>query len=116
MISKTAKISSAIRQNTASARALWPGECSRSTLNALRELTTRFTFSIRLSEIRLLDGAWYVTNSGLIRLAERRRCRGINSQPIRWNVVGSSEPRYTSRPDRKALSAMVTLTLPTRLP
>ncbi len=59
---------------------LWPGECSRSTLNALRELTTRFAFSIRLGEIRLLDGGWYVTNSGLIRLAERRRCRGINSQ------------------------------------
>jgi hypothetical protein len=82
MISKTPKISSAIRQNTASARALWPGKCSKSTLNALRELTTRFAFSIRLGEIRLLDGAWYVTNSGLIRLAERRRCRGINCQPM----------------------------------
>ncbi len=74
------KISTAIRQNVSSAKALWPGECSKSTLNALRELTTRFAFSVRLGEIRLLDGAWYVTHSGLIRLAERRRCRGINSQ------------------------------------
>jgi hypothetical protein len=82
MISKAPKVSAVIRQNAACARALWPGECSKSTLNALRELTTRFGFSVRLGEVRLLNGAWYVTNSGLIRLADRRRCRGINSRPM----------------------------------
>jgi hypothetical protein len=35
-----------------------------------------------MGEIRLLNGAWYVTNSGLIRLANRRRCRGIGSRLI----------------------------------
>jgi len=80
MISKAPKISAVIHQNAACARALWPGECSKSTLKALRELTTRFSFSVRLGEIRLLNGAWYVTNSGLIRLADRRHCRGISSQ------------------------------------
>jgi hypothetical protein len=82
MTSKAPKISAVTRQNAACAKALWPGECSKSTLNALRELTTRFGFSVRLGEIRLLNGAWYVTNSGLIRLADRRRCRGINSWPM----------------------------------
>ena len=82
MISKVPKISAVIRQNETCARALWPGKCSRSTLNALRELTTRFGFSVRLGEIRLLNGAWYVTHSGLIRLAERRRCGGISSRPM----------------------------------
>src|ERR1700749_2109216 len=82
MISKAPKISAVIRHNVACARALWPGECSKSTLNALRELTTRFGFSVRLGEIRLLNGAWYVTNSGLIGLADRCRCRGIGSRPI----------------------------------
>ena len=82
MISKAPKMSAVIRQNAACARALWPGECSKATLNALRELTTRFGFSVRLGEIRLLNGAWYVTNGGLIRLADRRRCRGISSRPI----------------------------------
>ena len=79
MTSKAPKISAVTRQNAACAKALWPDECSKSTLNALRELTTRFGFSVRLGEIRLLNGAWYVTNSGLIRLADRRRCRGISS-------------------------------------
>jgi hypothetical protein len=82
VISKAPKMSAVIRQNAACARALWPDECSKSTLNALRELTTRFGFSVRLGEIRLLNGVWYVTNSGLIRLADRRRCRGISSRPV----------------------------------
>lgn len=79
MISKSSAIA---RRNAACARALWPGECSESTLHALRELTTRFGFSVRLGEVCLINGAWYVTNSGLIRLADRRRCRGINSRPV----------------------------------
>jgi hypothetical protein len=82
MNSKAPKRLNVTRQNAACARALWPGECSMSTLSALRELTTRFGFSVRLGEVRLLNGAWYVTNSGLVRLAERRRCRGISSRPV----------------------------------
>src|SRR6201984_608344 len=99
MISKVPKISAVIRQNATCARALWPGECSRSTLNALRELTTRFGFSVRLGEIRLLNGAWYVTHSGLIRLAERRRCGGLGARPTpgfsnRAEGRGVFEPTY----------------------
>jgi hypothetical protein len=29
-----------------------------------------------------LDGGWYVTHSGLLRLAERRHCAGIHVQPV----------------------------------
>jgi hypothetical protein len=82
MIPKAPRISTLTCQNVARAKAQWPGECSKSTLHALRELTTRFGFSVRMGEIRLLNGAWYVTNSGLIRLANRRRCRGISSRLI----------------------------------
>jgi hypothetical protein len=82
MICKASRISAIARQNAACARARWPGECSKSTLHALRELNIRFGFSVRLGEVCLLNGAWYVTNSGLIRLADRRRCRGINSRPM----------------------------------
>jgi hypothetical protein len=82
MIPKISKTSSIARQNAACAKGLWPGECSKSTLRALRELTTRFGFSVRLGEVCLINGAWYVTNSGLVRLADRRRCRGINCRPM----------------------------------
>jgi len=82
MSSKAPRIRTLTCQNVARAKAQWPSECSKSALHALRELTTRFGFSVRMGEIRLLNGAWYVTNNGLIRLANRRRCRGISCRLI----------------------------------
>ena len=70
------------RRNVANAKATWPTDCSRPVLAALRELTTRFGFSVARGEIRILNGGWYVTHSGLLSLAERRRCRGICIEPI----------------------------------
>jgi hypothetical protein len=80
--SKAPRMPAVVRQNADCARALWPTEYSDMNLSALRELTIRFGFSVRLGEIRLLSGAWYVTNSGLLRLADRRRCRGISIRPM----------------------------------
>ena len=82
MSSRVPKMSAIVSQNAACAIMLWPDECSKPILHALRELTIRFGFSVRLAEIRILNGAWYVTNSGLIRLAERRRCSGISTRPM----------------------------------
>ncbi len=72
-----------IRKNAAYAKASWPTGCSKQLLAALRELTTRFALSVQLGEITLLDGKWYVTHSGLLRLASRNGCRGIRVQPLR---------------------------------
>ncbi len=72
-----------IRKNVACAKASWPTGCSKQLLAALRELTTRFALSIQLGEITLLDGKWYVTHSGLLRLASRNGCRGLRVQPLR---------------------------------
>jgi len=33
-------------------------------------------------DIRYLEGGWYVTHSGLLKLAQRRRCAGIHSRPV----------------------------------
>jgi len=71
-----------VRTNMAYARKCWPSECSKSTLSTLRELTTRFFLSIPLGELRFLDGTLYVTHSGLLRVAERRHCRGIRVQLV----------------------------------
>jgi hypothetical protein len=35
--------------------------------------------SIAAGDLQLLDGRWYVTHSGLLQLASRRGCRGINT-------------------------------------
>ena len=70
------------RRNVAYAKAIWPAQSSKSNLTVLRELSTRFGFSVALGEVRILDDGWYVTHSGLLRLAERRKCRGILIEPV----------------------------------
>jgi hypothetical protein len=66
------------RSNARLARHLWgwlPEVASRT----LKELTTRYCLSIAAGDLQLLDGHWYVTHSGLLQLASRRGCRGINT-------------------------------------
>jgi hypothetical protein len=66
------------RSNAKLARQLW-GEPSRIALRSLRELTARYFLSVAAGDLQFLDGRWYVTHSGLLQLASRRGCRGINT-------------------------------------
>ena len=68
------------------------GDLCKSVLSALRELIQRHQISLTNGDVKYLDGGWYITHSGLLRLAERRRCAGIHSRPI----LESSDPT-TSR-------------------
>ena len=71
-----------IRRNLAHAKVLWPAQCSKLALKVLRELTTTFGFSVASGEVRIIDGRWYVTHSGLLRLANRRLCNSIRVEPV----------------------------------
>jgi hypothetical protein len=51
-------------------------------LGVLRELTTTFGFSIASGELTIINGHWYVTHSGLLRLANRRLCNSIRVEPV----------------------------------
>ena len=77
------KINSSLRRtNIKRAKVLWPDCCSRNTLKTLRELTTKFGFSVELGEISVIGGRWYVTHSGLLQLATRRRCKSISVEAV----------------------------------
>jgi hypothetical protein len=52
-------------------------------LESLACFSKDFGFSISSGDLLLLDKGWYVTHSGLIRLARRKRCHGILVQPAR---------------------------------
>jgi hypothetical protein len=67
---------SSIRSEMRVARKTWP-DLGASSLNDLRSLLTRYRFSVTAGEITRINDRWYVTHSGLIRLASRRKCRGI---------------------------------------
>src|SRR5271169_3070183 len=46
-------------------------------LKMLRRLTEQLELSVPAGELQLIEGRWYVTHSGLLRIATRRRCCGI---------------------------------------
>jgi len=71
-----------IYSNRQLAKKLWGEQIEQRHSQALGDLTERFGFSVARGEVLLLNGNWYVTHSGLLRLASRSRCSGIRVQPI----------------------------------
>ena len=71
-----------VRENSSGAKQKWPTQMDRSRTKTLRLLTKSHQFSVACGDLLLLESGWYVTHTGLIRLAARRRCRGIQVQPI----------------------------------
>ena len=67
-----------LRSNVRLAQSLW-GKLSGFVLKQLSELTKKYRFSVAAGDLLLLDGQWYVTHAGLLRIAERRRCTGIRT-------------------------------------
>src|SRR5258706_1587772 len=70
-----------IRRNIQSARRSWP--ISKEKVAALKSLTKEFQLSVATGDLRLLENNWYVTHSGLLRIAQRSRCSGIRVDPVR---------------------------------
>lgn len=75
------KTASLWRSNRRAAREVW-GALPRARLIELKHLTETFRFSISLGEVQLLDRKWYVTHTGLLALAMRRRCASIRVQQV----------------------------------
>ena len=64
------------RANANHAKNKW-GALAESCIGALAELTDAYGLSISADHLQLLEGHWYVTHSGLLRIAQKRRCWGI---------------------------------------
>ncbi len=71
-----------VRKNVRLAQRRWFGELNRQELQALRSLAEEYGFAIAGGDLLLLDGGWYVTHAGLLRLAQRRHCTGIRVQQV----------------------------------
>ncbi len=68
----------AFRLNAKLAVTTW-GEVSQAALRNLKDLTGRYALSVAAGDLQFLDGRWYVTHAGLLRIAQRRRCSGIRT-------------------------------------
>jgi len=60
---------------------MWP-DLSELQINQLTALLRRHKLSFASGDLLLLDGKWYITHSGLLRLANRKQCRGIRVQAV----------------------------------
>jgi hypothetical protein len=69
-----------LKANLDISRNLW-GELPLIALQSLQELTQRYYLSISSGDLLFLDGRWYVTHSGLLGIARRKRCSGIQVRP-----------------------------------
>jgi hypothetical protein len=79
---KSQSIDSLVRKNTKIAKHLLSGELGPAHLSALAELTRHSGLSLGSNEILWLNGGWYVTGGGLLRVAEKNHCRGIRTHAI----------------------------------
>ena len=59
------------------------GRLSSRLVTSLRSLTSDYSISVGRGDIICLDEHWYITHSGLLRLASRRRCVGIEVEMVR---------------------------------
>ena len=69
------------RQNAALARKFW-GKLPSTAMKILEELTKRHHLRVSSGDLILFDSKWYVTHSGLLGLAYRHGCAGIQVEPV----------------------------------
>jgi hypothetical protein len=48
----------------------------------LASITRDFQFSYKAGELQIIDGSWYITHTGLLRLARRKKCHGIHVEAV----------------------------------
>src|ERR1019366_7672104 len=70
------------RRNRQLARRKWGLAFSHHVIAQLRYLSDEFSFSISSGDLIPLEGSWYVTHTGLLRVARRKRCRGIHVEAV----------------------------------
>src|ERR1035438_225040 len=71
-----------IRSNLRQARLHWPSFLTPRAIQMLKGYTEGFHFSVSVGDLVLLDRSWYVTHTGLLGLARRKRCSGIHIEVV----------------------------------
>jgi hypothetical protein len=76
-------LSRLVKKNRSLANRRWPLVPNGTNFEVLVFLSQQYKFSIALGDLLLLNGKWYVTHTGLLRLAHRTHCAGIRVQQVR---------------------------------
>jgi hypothetical protein len=76
------KTSKSIGPEIRFAEKIWGANISGILRGHLKELVQTIGISVAAGDIQLIDGRWYVTHAGLLSLARRKRCNGIQTTAI----------------------------------
>jgi hypothetical protein len=71
-----------LRENLRLARQLLGGTLPTRVAKSLETLSKDFHFSLSNGELQFINSCWYVTHTGLIGLARRKKCRGIHVEAV----------------------------------
>src|SRR5271169_1094616 len=71
-----------LRENIRAAKRIIGNTLALQTTVWLEKLTRDFCFSIRSGDLQIVNSNWYVTHTGLLSLARRKRCFGIDVEAI----------------------------------
>jgi hypothetical protein len=69
------------RQDLRFAKERW-GNLKKPLTESLLALLKRHRLSVGAGDLLLIDGSWYVTHSGLLRIAARKHCNGMLVRPV----------------------------------
>ncbi len=81
-ITDTRELGILVRKNIRLAKRSGAQPLGSVAIDRLRDLTKSFGFSLSLGDLQYMDGGWYITHAGLMRLSQRRRCAGIRVEQV----------------------------------
>ena len=81
-MAKAKRFAALSRSNIREARRRWGSVVDSEKVKLLKVFTIEFHFMVSAGDVVLLNSGWYVTHAGLLRLAARRRCKGIQAVPV----------------------------------
>jgi hypothetical protein len=79
--SQSFELSKLFRKNLRASRKRWT-TITKPRAFLLREITKAFRLSVGSGHLVLLEGSWYITHSGLLEIARREHCEGIDVVPL----------------------------------
>src|ERR1022692_3345232 len=85
-----------LRENLRLARRLLGGALPTRLSESLKNLSRDFDFSLSNGELQVISNSWYVTHTGLLRLARRKKCRGIHVEAVD-SLCDSAASRFVLR-------------------
>ena len=81
-MSQTPAVSSRVQKALTSVDTFWPGRLDAVQKEQLSALVEQHQFSVAAGDLTLINRKWYVTHSGLLRLARKNRCSGIQTEMV----------------------------------